>query len=392
MRPEVRELPSAAAEVVTEPLAAPPNVRRAADVLRLILALAVLIVGLLIATVAHRGVRSTERNLLETIVTLPASLRDSLTAAVQLVAVLMPAAIVVALALRRRFAAVGKLALAGVSSTVAGVLISHLVLGTSHPPTWHQLLTGRIGIVAVTLPPVAWLAGMAAAVTVAGAELSRRWRHGLWWLTSTTAIVEVMVGGFLPVDAVVAAALGVSVGTSTLLVFGQPARRPTGAQVVAALQECGVDIAVLKQLPAAGEGPDMFGATTREGTELAVRVYAADDRDRDRLARLTRWLLVRDPQDERAGSTVESAAEHELLAMVAAARAGGASPNQLSLTPSPPPRGPPGPWWPGSMRAAFASTSSLPMRLAMRLSPICGTASPGFTSIDSPTAGCAGTT
>jgi uncharacterized protein (TIRG00374 family) len=342
MNPEVRELSSAAVEVVIEPLAPPPNVRRAADVLRLILALAVLIAGLLLATLAHGGVRSTERSLLETIVTLPTSLRDSLTAAVQLVAVLMPAAMVASLALRRRFAAVGKLVLAGVIGTAAGVLISHLALGDSHPPTWHQLLTGRIGIVAVTLPPVAWLAGIAATVTVAGPELSRRWRHGLWWVTSTTAIVEVMVGGFLPVDAVVAAALGISVGTATLLIFGQPARRPTGAQVVAALQQCGVDVTTLKQLPAPGEGPDMFGATTQEGTELAVRVYADDDRDRDRLARLTRWLLVRDPQGDRAGSTVESAAEHELLAMVTAARAGGRVPEPVVAYPIAAGQGPPG--------------------------------------------------
>ena len=113
---------------------------------------------------------------------------------------------------------------------------------------------------AVTFPPVAWLAGTTAVVTVAGAELSRRWRRGLWWLTGIAAVVEVMVGGFLPVDAVVAAAVGVSVGSSILLIFGEPARRPAAAQVVAALQECGVDVASLKQLPPAGEGPDLFRA------------------------------------------------------------------------------------------------------------------------------------
>ncbi len=69
-----------------------------------------------------------------------------------------------------------------------------------------------------------------------------------------------MVGGFLPVDAVVAAAVGVSVGSSILLIFGEPARRPAAAQVVAALQECGVDVASLKQRPPAGEGPDLFRA------------------------------------------------------------------------------------------------------------------------------------
>ena len=79
MKPEVSELPPADAQVRHRTAGRLPNVRRAADVLRLILALAVLLVGLLVATLAHDGVRSTERDLLETIVTLPASLRDSLT-------------------------------------------------------------------------------------------------------------------------------------------------------------------------------------------------------------------------------------------------------------------------------------------------------------------------
>jgi undecaprenyl-diphosphatase len=68
---------------------------------------------------------------------------------------------------------------------------------------------------------------------------------------------------------------------------------------------------------------------------VAVRVYATDDRDRDRLARLYRWLLVRDPQNDRAGLTIESAAEHEMLAMVAAARAGGRVPEPIVAYPIP---------------------------------------------------------
>jgi uncharacterized protein (TIRG00374 family) len=333
MKTDVSELEPTPPQVVVEPLTSVPNVRRAADVLGLILALALLVVGLLIATLAHGGVRITERGLLDTIVTLPASVRDALTATAQLIAVVMPAAIVVVLGVRRQWAAVGQLVVAAVVGTFAGLIVSHLALGNSHPSTWHQLLTGRNGIVAVTLPPVAWLAGTTAVVAVAGAELSRPWRRGLWWLTGFAAVVEVIVGGFLPVDAVVAAAVGVSVGTSILLIFGQPARRPTAAQVASALQECGVDVATLKQLPPGGEGPDLYRATTPEGTGLAVRVYAADDRDRDRLARFTRWLLVRDPQVDRAGDTVESAAEHEMLAMVAAARAGAHVPEAVVAYP-----------------------------------------------------------
>ena len=75
---------------------------------------------------------------------------------------------------------------------------------------------------------------------------------------------------------------------------------------------------------------------------LGVRVFASDDRDRDRLARVARWLLVRNPQDDRAGTTVLSAAEHEMLAMVAAARAGARVPEPVVAYPVAGGPGPPG--------------------------------------------------
>jgi hypothetical protein len=120
IKPEVNERPAPQAEVVIEAPGRVPEVRRAADGLRLILALAVLLLGLLVATLADGGVRNTERDLLETIVTLPAALRDALTAAVQLVAVVIPVAVVMVMAVRRRFAAVGKLLVAGAVALVAG--------------------------------------------------------------------------------------------------------------------------------------------------------------------------------------------------------------------------------------------------------------------------------
>jgi hypothetical protein len=57
----------------------------------------------------------------------------------------------------------------------------------------------------------------------------------------------------------------------------------------------------------------MFTAASPDGARLTVKVLASEDRDRDRLTRLYRWLLVRDPEDDRAGPTVESAVEHEML-------------------------------------------------------------------------------
>ena len=260
------------------------RVRRPGDVMRLIVALAVVVGAQLLAALAHVGVRTTERALLDSVVTLPPLLRDSLTGAAQLVLVLAPAAMIVAVAAGGRFALVARLLIAGGAGSPFASSTHICCSVTPIPRCGRSCWPGGAGCSRVTFPPVAWLSGATAVVTVCGPELSRRWRSGLWWLTATAAAIEVTVGGFLPVDAAVAAALGVTVGCVVLLAFGEPASRPAASRVAVALQECGVELKSLTELPPPPQGPAAFAATTVDGTLLAVRVYAADDRDRDRLA------------------------------------------------------------------------------------------------------------
>jgi hypothetical protein len=120
------------------------------------------------------------------------------------------------------------------------VLVSHLLLAPWRPPTWDELLTGRGGVFNVTFPPVAWLSGTTAMLAVVTPSVSRRWRRGLWWVTISAVLVEIVVGGFLPLDAIVTAALGVTIGSLISLAFGAPTDRPSAKQVVSALRECGV--------------------------------------------------------------------------------------------------------------------------------------------------------
>ncbi len=320
-------------DVVIEPLPTAVRVRRAGDVLRLLMALAVVIAAQLLAALAHSGVRVTERALLESIVTLPAALRDWLSGLVQVAMVLFPVAFVAVLVGGRRFGLLWRLLLAAATGTAAAVLISHLLLANSRPLAWAELLSGRGGVFDVKFPPVAWLAGATAMLTVGGPELSRRWRRGLWWAATAAAVVEVVVGGFLPVDAVIAGALGVSVGSLILVAFGGPTGRPSADEVVTALQQCGVELTALRELASPAPGPASFRASMPDGRPLIVKVLADEDRDRDRLSRLYRLVMLRDADDDRAGTTMESAAEHEMLAMVAAARAGARVPEPVVAYP-----------------------------------------------------------
>jgi uncharacterized protein (TIRG00374 family) len=322
----------ARADVVIEPLSDRRDVPRAADVLRLIIASSVLILAVLVSAIAHAGVRKTEQRLLESIVTLPASLRDLLTGVAQLVLILVPVGIVVVALVRRHFRRFGRFVVTAVVATVSATVVLHLLVQGSHPETWRQLLSGRGGVFNTRFPPVAWLCGATALVTVATPELSQRWRTTLWWIIGTAAVVDVFVGGFLPMDAIAAGALGVCVGSVALLVFGAPSSQPEGEEIVDALEQCGVDVGSLKEVVPARGDPASFEAATREGAELTVHVLSDDDANLTRLTRFSRWLLLRHPQDGRRGD-LESAAEHELLAMVTARRAGARVPEAVVAYP-----------------------------------------------------------
>jgi uncharacterized protein (TIRG00374 family) len=300
--------------------------------LRLLIALAVLACAMLLAALDHVHVRVTERDMLDSIVTLPAAFRDWLSALVQLGAVLLPAACVAIVVGGRRLGLAWRLVLAAVIATVTALLVSHLLLASSRPTTWAELLAGRGGIFNVRFPPVAWLAGATAMLTVVTPGLSPRWRRGLWWVTGAAVVVEVVVGGFLPLDAVVAAALGIAIGSLISLAFGAPTDRPNSQQIIAALRECGIELRTLTQLSWPVTGPDMFRATTPSGTSLMVKVFAGEDRDRDRLTRAFHWLMVRNAQDDHT-STVQSTSEHAVLAMVAAVRAGARVPEPVVAYP-----------------------------------------------------------
>ena len=291
--------------------------------LRLLVALAVLVAAQLLAGLEHVGVGVTERALLESVVTLPTVLPGL--AERSGTAYCRGAARSCASRPRRRAAVRGWVA--GFCSPpwpvrAAAVLTSHLLLNQSHPAGWAEMLAGRGGVFDVKFPPVSWLSGATAMLTVGGPELSRRWRRSLWWVVGAGALIEVVVGGFLPVDAVVEAALGVCMGSLVLLAFGGPTNRPAPEQVWRAMQECGVELTHLTELSPSMSGSALFTATTTDRATLTVRVLAKEDRDRDRLTRLYRWLTLRDPENDRAGGTVESAVEHEMLTMVTAARAG----------------------------------------------------------------------
>jgi uncharacterized membrane protein YbhN (UPF0104 family) len=304
----------------------PPRrtVRRAVDLWRLLVSLAVLAVTVLLAVATRAFVRAAQQGLLSTATALPPALRDALVGTVQAVAMLAPLVALVVWCVRRRVEPVLRVLPAALLGALGAWSLTHLALVRGRPDAWPGVLEGRDGLVQAGWPSAVYLAACAAAVVAAGPWLGARPRRALWFLTVACAVLSVAAAAIVPLDAVAALAMGGAAGSAVLLLAGAPADRPTARAVADALVASGISVATLTELPAAeqvpGEGT-VYRAGTTGDSRLAVRVLAAEDHNRDLFHRLARRTLLRHPGEATAQSPL-GAAEHELLMLVFAARTG----------------------------------------------------------------------
>ena len=80
-------------------------------------------------------------------------------------------------------------------------------------------------------PDPALLAGLAAAAVAASPWLSRPWRRTAWAALLLIGAARLITGSLLPMQLVLALAVGVTVGAVLLVIFGAPDRRMGPASV-----------------------------------------------------------------------------------------------------------------------------------------------------------------
>ncbi|MFF8946019.1 flippase-like domain-containing protein [Streptomyces sp. NPDC014864] len=302
----------------------PRQVRRAADLSRLLVSGAVLVVAVLPAVAALAPTRRMQQALLDAATALPTGLRDGVVGAVQVVAVVAPLVAVGVLVARRRGDAILRIVPAAALGALLSWLVTHLAMTRSRPGVWPQVLAGRGALVDADWPPAAYLAACAAAVVAAGPWLDTRLRRTWWTLTVGCAGLSITAAALMPLEAVAALAVGGMAGSAVLLLAGAPADRPAPQAVADALVACGIPLAALRETPPpdqrSGEGVG-YGAETTTGARLTVQVLGPEDRTRDLFHRLARLALLRHPTDTDAHTPL-AAVEHELLMLVFAGRTG----------------------------------------------------------------------
>jgi glycosyltransferase 2 family protein len=165
------------------------------------------------------------------------------------------------------------------------------------------------------------VAGVAGALTAAAPWLRRRTRRAGWAL-----VIGLVLSNFVhaPVsfDAVLAVAVGWACGAGVLVAAGAPSRRPTIGAVIEGLGAVGLPVQQLEQAGVDARGSTPYFGVAADGGKLFVKALGSDERSADLLFRLYRSLLPRNFGDEQPFGSLRRAVEHEAFVALSATAVG----------------------------------------------------------------------
>jgi glycosyltransferase 2 family protein len=242
-----------------------------------------------------------------------------LVSVIQLTTIGAVVGVLVAVLSRRRYRLLGSLA---VGALLAGLLmwVFELVGDRTGPSALSVNLSHGGWLGNARFPsPAAVAGGVAVAVTLAR-WLTIPWRRTLWISLGLVAAARLVSGTVLPMQLVVAVALGATVGTGLLVVFGTPDRRPGPSDVVAALKASGFPAVSAALAPVDGKGSRPFIVVAEGGARFFVKLLGQDHRDADLLYRAYRFVRLRNVSDVRPASSLKQAVEHQALVAMMAER------------------------------------------------------------------------
>ena len=240
---------------------------------------------------------------------------------VQVTFVIAAAAVVFAVLRYRRARLLAQLA---AGALIAGAALSAILyLAADKDPHSVALTTGQGSWLAGAWFPSPALFATAAAIAVALAPwLHRSWCRTTWLVLSTMVGARLVTGTVLPVELLLALAVGVTVGASVLVAFGVPDKRMGPNGVAKALRSAGLPTTVVEPANVRTKGSRPFVAVTNDGRWLFIKALGSDQRDADLLYRVYRFARLRNVGDTWPAASVIRAVERQALVGMSAERAG----------------------------------------------------------------------
>jgi undecaprenyl-diphosphatase len=321
--------PAPAAGIDIE-FARPTRIRSASDVIRLLIGLALVLVGLVLATVADHTVGGAQADVVEAVSELPSRVEQAVVGVAQLIAASVIVAIACVLVARRTWRRLGVLVIGAVVASLAMKSLEQLLdlPETTRAIAQHRVTDGWIDDPG--FPSSTYLAASSAVVTLAGVWLSRRWKRALWAAIVVLALLRVVSSAAGALDVVLSIAVGVVVGSLALVVFGAPNRAPDINPFVAALGTIIPDIRAVRSRSDHADA-HTYSVDGANGRNYFVKLRTPDDRSADYLARTYRAIRLRSEDASPPFATVKRRIEHEALALHGASDAGVATPELVGV-------------------------------------------------------------
>jgi uncharacterized protein (TIRG00374 family) len=308
-----------AQQVHIEEPALPKHVRSPVDIVRLLVALVLTLIGILFAVLAKDVFRSLDLDIARLFHKLPDGLERFLIGLVGLLALVTPVIIALLLLAIRRYRLLMMVILAAALGAGLMWLVDHFVLTATTPPLILDVLRRPSWVVGAGFPDAVYLAGATAAATAAAPWCSRRWRRTLVLTVAAIAVFRIASATNLSGDVLISIGVGVTAGSALLLALGSLNRRPQGAEIAEAMARSGVPLRELSLADVDARGSMPYFAVAADGSPLFLKVLGQEERSADLLYRAYRYLRLRDVGDERPFQSTRREVEHEaLLAMKAA--------------------------------------------------------------------------
>lgn len=276
--------------------------------------LVVLVVGLLFATIAAETMHGIAEDLHHGIGRLPRTVFEVFLVLVQVTYILLLTLTPLVLVATRRFALLGRGALA----LALGPIFFRVIELIPQVPTSRLHIEDALDITSVSWPPTGVLAGCTALAVVTSPTLRRPWRRAVWVLLWVLVLLRLVTSSSAPLDVVLAIGVGGVVGSGLMLAFGRTLGELTPAGARRTLAEAGLELEDDPE-PVDG-GPWTFRGRTADGV-VAVRVVGEHDWSAARLDQAYRRLRWRDVSDDDIDPQPAHAVTTEAMtALLAASR------------------------------------------------------------------------
>ena len=293
----------------------------AGDRIRLVVGLLLLSIGLFLAAVAQNTIGGAEADLVAWFNRIPDRTIGLVVGTGQLLVIVVPLAVWALLLSRRHFRLWGMQVLAmNVASWTLTLIESRYADRLGVIEDTHGISRGWVADAG--FPTSSAIAASAAFVTVSAPWLSQRWRRATWSTLIVLVLLRIVASGEPPLDILVAVAMGMVVGSFTLLVFGSPRPTSHATELLAALRAHGMRPTELERLDTDGTTPRYLLAAAGERSALIAKLRTPNDRSSDLLDRLWAAVRLRSSEVERPFSSLKRRVEHEAFATTVAASTG----------------------------------------------------------------------